>query len=495
MSGYTKKTSKTMSRCYMRYVLPFFILQIGILMVANISIMKHVSTMRTMLENDNNEKLKFVNLIPSNNNLVSQSIPSNNIVSQPQRVIESVESESRGNNDSNRYFVIHTGPLKTATTTIQCGLQSHDVLPPDSRYSYVGKTAVICGTETPIFREKRELKHYKIGMWEDFANGITKASFVRFKNRLRSLRDDGQNIVMSSEEFCLLTDINEDRWDLLTQTFHGLLPDYEQRIIVTYRRYYEWVVSEYYWYYGQKDYLNPSYGMLYPNKSNNCIASRKEKCIPTIYEYMNMHYDCTPYNMYQLVKKHFANVQVFDMHGGKNEDDLLTRFICELPDADKECENAMDRLNNNTNTVLKANNSPTLNHAMIHSDRIIVGAYRAGIIKRRHLKRYNGRLSVIKWMKQKNLSFASLPKICMNDEQANDLLSKSIQYEKEMLGDRHDEALLRKEFVKYRQKKKLCSVDVDKILQMDEWKQFLGSARDGLLPKLYFDSKDDGLLP
>jgi len=164
----------------------------------------------------------------------------------------------------------------------------------------------------------------------------------------------------------------------------------------------------------------------------------------------------------ETYEPYFDNIQVFDM---SQDGDLVTNFMCQMiPEAFRTCE----RLKQGTITVTSEN--PTLN---LDHDIVSVQAYEHGLIDT-SLSRPTVVEEVRKYVEEKGLS---VPKIC-NENIRNEIHDWLLNSEKAMFPKAwspQTSDLLDKSFNENYSKGKLCDVDVEMVLNDEDWIQFFSS--------------------
>ena len=131
------------------------------------------------------------------------------------------------------------------------------------------------------------------------------------------------NIIVSAEEFDQMYLKDEETWNLVKDTFSP----YQGRthVIATYRHLHEIIVSYYY-----EKVVGRNIRKLWTRSD---IAS-----FPTYWSQS----DKKEFMLTDLIasfEQHSFNVSVFNYHeDSKSSDDLVTRFLCNLPHADATCE-------------------------------------------------------------------------------------------------------------------------------------------------------------
>ena len=293
-----------------------------------------------------------------------------NISSQEQEETRSAPDETplpTAEGNSNPRLVLHIGPPKTGTTSIQCGLIGlNQTLASLDNYYYIGKP---CGGEG---NNNEMLKLHYVFYYLVEGKPLPDIMMVQLLDRHLKL---GHNVIMSSENWYELDDKNgglEALLKILT------LVGFDVTIVVAYRYYHEWLPSLYF----QENY-NPRF---FGKKKNHPVTPTFEKYMDTHssflsrvdnyqhHEIMNtttptgggggsgsgvlttmmeqVHHHPTVSSVLRY-SKHFKNVVIFDMHdAGQNQNhsnghdvndnvavDLVTNFICRaLPTAEKTCK-------------------------------------------------------------------------------------------------------------------------------------------------------------
>ena len=202
------------------------------------------------------------------------------------------------------YFVFHIGIPKSGTTTIQCGLSklSGELVSQDSYY-YIGKPCSwvrMENGEKPIQGAylMLELNRWKYNQAMQDLNATL--------NRLLHPQDERytNGVVLSSESFCSTHWKNKQRsYDALK----GLLEGYSVRIVIGYRRYFEWMPSLFYQHNHRKP-LAQSYVEYIRTKLNTTMS--------------HMTTDAT-----RKWNAQFEDVYVFNIH---QEGELTTNFVCQV---------------------------------------------------------------------------------------------------------------------------------------------------------------------
>ena len=223
-------------------------------------------------------------------------------------------------------LVLHIGPAKTGTSSLQCIMQTTPFLRNNS-YFYLGKFQNGCTKGKYFSNSISQIWYFQI--WPRmivFKKSYESGKFL--KTQIAQLNDASNskhtnNIIVSAEEFDQMYLKDEETWNLVKDTFSP----YQGRthVIATYRHLHEIIVSYYY-----EKVVGRNIRKLWTRSD---IAS-----FPTYWSQS----DKKEFMLTDLIasfEQHSFNVSVFNYHeDSKSSDDLVTRFLCNLPHADATCE-------------------------------------------------------------------------------------------------------------------------------------------------------------
>lgn len=431
---------------------------------------------------------------------------------------------------SKPYFILHVGPPKTGTTTIQCGLEHRSAeLAKEDSYYYIGKR---CGNGNKTMGNGEEgLSGHHLIMGLNNVNpnsrGIEKLK-KRMAFHLSQQSGSGHknhHMIYSLEAMSNHLENRTETWDLFLSLFEG----WNVQIVVSYRYYFDWIRSMYF-----QQHIGKKYTDEWPPHPQQ-IQPQKGKVIPSFQAYLQYHLqrweEGTPSNdgysfgqhlsLYALeyFSEHFSNVRVFDLHKREESfahdkilapsDDLLTRFVCEmLPHADAMCQRLVNEQRQLQQTQSSKTTTTTSNQKLREShsfdaDRLAVAAYEEGLINP-NLSRKVVVGQISQHLQETNLlaadpSFVS----CIPSDMQAMLLNASLWFEdkvfqriKQVTREEQPISLSHFESVANRTESttntslstqfsvavnsgKFCEVNVSRVLQLEDWRQFLN----GLKPK------------
>jgi hypothetical protein len=263
------------------------------------------------------------------------------------------------------FFIIHIGPAKTATTSIQCGLEriSGELARLDNFY-YVGNSCRV-GQQVTMRNNIKSLRMYPFVL-----SLKSDASNLQILNETKELFDfhrrDGHHMIMSSEHFT--SKITNDDGEIVWKRLSYLLEGFRVRIIIGYRHYFDLLPSMYYQEHQDEKYLQ------WKNEGG--------RHHPSFQEYLERHLgdSHTDWNVthpslsaFRLWTKYFTNAGFFDLH---HETDTLTDFVCNmLPGAFGTCRLLKEFVNKSNTTMTKRVSSK------FHAERLAEAAYDRGLLR------------------------------------------------------------------------------------------------------------------
>uniref|UniRef100_A0A7S2K215 Sulfotransferase domain-containing protein n=1 Tax=Leptocylindrus danicus TaxID=163516 RepID=A0A7S2K215_9STRA len=390
-------------------------------------------------------------------------------------------------------FILHPGPHKTGTTTIQCDLEDlmedlvrYDSLVYSGKYQCQRRKA-----QLQYAKNKFQFPYYMPGnmvcLRDTFVKECDNARpWNEFTTALGAIHDKGNLNVLHSDEGLSRIDAkglrqlnralnNHDSWDV--------------SVVIAYRWYFEWIASFYNEIYEAaghwpelKKWPGRHGGVAIPAFGDfldivlrgdvSSLDSSREQFINTVHIVQGDNAFYHPsFVLREKFRRHFADVLIFDIHDF--EGDLTANFLCRVLNVKHTC--AAQITKSEMEQVKSRNLSVDL-----HYDILVVAAYEAGYLLNQNLKR----MDVVAKAKdrQENLGFSAkdFPMKCLFPSQEEKLLKLSIKYERDIFPERfqndHDakkrEDALKNGFAKSIAKNKFCSIDATKVLNDEGWKLF-----------------------
>lgn len=346
-----------------------------------------------------------------------------------------------------RRAVIHIGPPKTATTTIQFAMKkdaSHFAADGYLAKGPFHEFASCLNTLSPHYAERctKKIDDYVLQVLDEAAQNF-------------------DHLFVSSECFGKENDV-------LPNLASALAPWDEVTIVITYRRFFEWLASKYNQYFRTLDQPLTKKGELYPSMVEYYTPQK----IKYLFEsrYVN--------GFYEIYSDYFSDVILFNIH---DTTDLVSDFYCTvIPEAETACEVAKARAEaaaedeeheNHTHSSL--NKSVALDY-----DRLVRAAYRAGLLGEDVT--LQEALDAVVYRQETILeaSIHDLPLVCMSGDTLDMILDMSLEAERTFFPDwfaspfGEDDLRARFESATLT---KLCNVDVNRVLEDEGWRDFFRS--------------------
>jgi len=404
-------------------------------------------------------------------------------------------------------LILHVGPPKTATTTIQDACTKYDTLLQSDQYHYLGK---VNWEYADKFKGDEVFRAFFYACYnpspEIYNAEKCEEERVKFKLILQQHLDAGHNVIASDESMSVFEILNsKSGWKMFHETFDG----FHIRVVIAYRRYHEWLLSMY-----RHLYIAAPYHLYmreYPDNggavvptfaefAQKVLSSRWEKnkannddeeqdlvldgveARPTIGlgdEHATLH-------TYKLFREVFGLEDVVILnHHDVNKRNILLQFMCDaLPSAHKTCA-ALKKARN-------LHSYRSLSHTVAY-ELITQRAYELypelADVKRRklflHVKEVGYAAMHTQYMKcgkglsreerrrKCNMNGIDFPLVCdMDGDVETLLLNRTKKYEeevKQLPGLLHRDGMstleLEESFASAVQSKTFCSVDVDEALR------------------------------
>lgn len=372
-------------------------------------------------------------------------------------------------NASKPYFVLHVGPPKTATTSIQCVLDalSAELAEKDSYY-FVGKGCP--KANNTMANGESGIPGHLLMMGLIDANPHSRG-FEKLKERMEHHLALGNHMIFSLEAMSNHLEDRPETWDLFLSLFEG----WNVRIVVAYRHYFDWIRSMYY-----QQHIGRRYREQWPHQKGLMHPSFQDFLI----YHLKRWEDGDPSNdshswgqhlsLYavQYFGKHFRDVQVFDLH---QEGEVPTNFVCQmLPRANNMCH----RLQNDPFTEANVKRE---SHCF-DADRLAMAAYKGSMVDKNIY-----RANVVKQTQAQLLATKDMEDhsktACFPDRLLTKFLNASLWFERQVAlskpggGDpnlvfRRNDTNHRESFNQAISTGKFCEINTTAMLQLDRWKRF-----------------------
>lgn len=380
------------------------------------------------------------------------------------------------------YFVLHIGPQKTATTTIQCALHRlNENLANEDSYYFVGKT---CPDASHRLRNNETaIQGHHLLMGLNGGNPQTRG-YIGLKSRMDYHKSRGNNIIYSNEAFANHMVDQNATWEVFRTLFVG----WKVRIVIGYRHYFDWIRSLYY-----QQFLDAKkYNRNWPNQG-------KGKAHPSFLKYLDYHLRHWEANdqsvdgghsahalghhltvsAYKKFSPYFDDVQIFNLY---EDGDLATNFVCNmLPDAENTC-NILRSKGQDAGTSAEAKGLVKRVSKSFDAQRISEAAYING-----YFDTSSSKEEIVKMVEAKiekvGLNLSSRLMACASPALEARFLDASIAYEKEVLSIDHKNMEMQRldtaidahigMFQQSKAEGRFCEVDTKLLLSDKRWRKYL----------------------
>lgn len=352
--------------------------------------------------------------------------------------------------------VIHMGPHKTASTTIQFfSRKFKDHLQLD------GYEMPWNAMETTGFRENEKIAQGPLGsLWVNQAHFAS--CFISPNNSERQVHWCDPDLLLHGLDIAQKKRnifISAETFDEIDQEGINILQPYlsnwdEVTIVVYYRRYYDWIVS------------------VYNERNKNIAISLRQSML----EYLAPPIDHPPYitNLIDLLTTKFnaRKIVVKNMHE-ESQVNIAESFYCDaMPDATHTCDAIRAETIEDGHEVFTVNKARSFDY-----DDLALGAMKAGMIQFNETDKNMTSIitKAIQDHQEKTLKLErnDFHRLCPPEEVLNDIWKKSLMSELKLF-PKSDIYNLRNDF-KVCSSSKLCVVDVEKTMKEATWQSFFKS--------------------
>lgn len=375
-------------------------------------------------------------------------------------VADTIRKE-KGSESKKKRLYLHLGVQKSGTTTLQESLYANSGRLRMNGFNY------ICHGKYPVHMdgENNCLGNPALQCSEE--DILKDKPLMMFRKCLSESK--GKHSVYSGET--LISDIvdTEHNWKILQNE----LKDFDVTVILTYRRYFEWLPSYYF----------QLHRRFEPGVGTGWIDESALPTFPDWYHLIANDADPLPASITRRwqaevgrgemhpieseiakISPYFPDVRIHNMHARSG--DFVTSFYCDIINAEFACK---DRR-------LSKDKNPTKSHDY---DVLSLAAYHKGLIfNPKELSRANVAVSA-RLHHLKNINFhngSELPLKCLSSEQQDELLIRSLELEQRILPGWYENPEFEVEhlsrFESYAERGKFCGVDSVKALEDEQWQYF-----------------------
>jgi len=412
--------------------------------------------------------------------------------------------ETSNKNKKQPILILHVGPPKTGSTTLQCTLESLRESLEQDGIAYIGRPE--CLGQNINYEWKKEFRVFATAMVDGFAcqkemiyldrsagqqgkqQHLPSQCWDKFVQHLDAYRRSGTNVIFSDEAMSNRLSRKKQYRPALPYPWEALrlaLQGWDVRFLVVHRPLYDYLPSVYTEIYKvgpHKRKLQLWHGGGQCPQQNGRVVPRpfdgreqtREITIARLLEPNQQLYP-TPAEIYELIQDQNFTVSLVDMKAlGDDGEDFIARIICEeIPGARTTCQALKDNNKGETTTQKQLNPSMPLHYDFIAIEACQQGMFNGTLISRQTVR------SALKKRQENELSLSAndLPLDCPDEDTLQQLLNASYEHEHRLRGKgwggSEDEVRHRKAFwsAAY-EKNKFCTVNSTKVVHDKDWKEF-----------------------
>eukprot|EP00977_Amphora_coffeiformis_P013470 scaffold3570_cov227-Amphora_coffeaeformis.AAC.4 len=380
------------------------------------------------------------------------------------------------------YFILHVGPPKSATTTLQTEMSKYGEYLREDNYAYLGQLmkkdakSIFDHWHGPVLRAlknrecQRKVNRARLNgyEWPD--------CWKNFLGLLKARRDEGRSIIYSEEDFAIKfvgmqggMGRSPIDWPSLQMALEE--QDWEPVIIVGYRRLYEIMPSAK----QQWDQWTPNSDLLvkWPPEGRTL-----QPLFPDVLSDPRLYDDYEPKWVPRTIQWSYTDhlvrmispylpVRLLNMHDPLS---IRSTFLCRvIPHAPNACRQS--QIDDAEQEELHRNEEQSLFY-----DRIATEAADRKWFDKSKFSRHQVGLALRDYFENERESNPhNLPLICPNATQLESLLERSLTKEQQILTPQVAESMRDEHiagFWKAVTKNKFCWIDVNKTLEDPHWRQF-----------------------
>ena len=357
---------------------------------------------------------------------------------------------------------LHAGPPKTATSTIQAKLFEHQKNLSKDGIVFLGRAK--SGWYLNSFPHVAHCPMYR--RYAEKADGISPNCFSKMNATLQSYYHSGKDIIISDEVVGIMYSEKKlaKRSTQAMQDFADLVRDWDVRILLGYRPYFDFVISQF----------NEQWEIKAAKVKMNRWPKNGGKSVPLVKDSWSSNtgladdgWPATA-DMADFFSKTFANVTVFDI---TNPGDLSTHFFCNILENANEACAAQKALLASGSKQTRVNVANPLDYDMLATAASAKGLFSLDL-KRSH---------VAKMVQQHHedtlgLKVRDFPLICPSLSHTMALFNATVDQEEKLVpGNKASHSKLEATFQKRLATKAFCNVDVEKVLAEEAWIDFFKS--------------------
>lgn len=410
-----------------------------------------------------------------------------------------------GSNEHRRpLFIIHVGPPKTGSTTLQCTLESlRDKIEAD-KFAYIGRPECI-GLNID-YERRREFRMFSQALVTDYqchialqdvTNNNTNTTeqpfqcWKEFIEKVENYKRHNRNVLFSDEAMSnRIARTYSYRptvpypWNALESVLQG----WDVRFLTLHRPFYDFLPSVY----NEIYKLGPGKRRLKlwhkSNDSEDKCIDQGGKIVPKPFDVDEYVFTIanlmepgqtlypTPVQIYQILQNRTSKIMLVDLDykGKGSEDDFISHIVCEkLPGLQNTCLGLREMRRHDNDSTKQRNPSIPL-----HYDLIAAEACKRGVVNGSTVSRNFVRDSARQYHEEINGRTANdLALECPDKSTLQKILDISLDHERIFRGkewrEENETQAINKFWAAANEKKKFCTVDSKSVIENKGWKEFL----------------------
>lgn len=394
------------------------------------------------------------------------------------------------NNTNNSYFVVHVGPPKTGTTTVQLQLQNFSqILKDQDNCIYfhpsshpVPLISILHNTQChATLKEVREENEKTNSSQEELRNALVAVEcwkpFVQELTAYRTQHNNHTSFIYSAEGFGI-GGVKPTDWASLREILAHF--DIELVVVITYRRYADWLLSS------RKHQEKWTGRNPIMSKWPKQRGLRIQPFLPMVLKSTPGRSAYLPFRytdfMLSSIAPHVPQTKILNMH---TKHTIISTLLCDVfPNTPKTCEHSLQK-DMQSLSEFKANNQESFRDSRKGSmqtitfyDRIATTASDQGLINISLISRRNAGFACQRFHEQvMRRKQEDLPLECPSQEHLQALLDESLEKEKALVPEFYaeNEEEHRASFWKAANQNTFCTVNATAVLTNATWRDFLGS--------------------
>ena len=387
------------------------------------------------------------------------------------------------------YFIMHVGPMKTATSTIQCSLINLET------QNLIPNNVIIAETQACRRLMRKDINpnghagsmNLCLEKWNPKENSMPKCWTEKYIPYVKEQSSHNKSIIVSQENLSWLTYAirlkNKKKYSRNSRKFLNQLTDslgnhrYQLVVIITYRNFFEWIYS----------YFNQHYSFMKRKK-----AKEKKQLWPNEKQIMKQP-SLEKYTRDMLAETrtgrdrfHFVD-RLLDFFSSGDEtimikilnmdddDTIIKQFLCSLPPS---LSHTMCGLEDKV--ILEEDKLNTNKHSY-WCKMLAIKAHEKGMIHSNSSTSLNDvTFDILDYQKEQGFLYENLPLICPSKDFYDLLLNKSLQVYSNVFSSSssNNKQKMKDKELQYREKLEkmkynFCIVNNTEILLEDKWISFL----------------------